>query len=1158
MQQLQTGNRFISLTPYDPDDSDTDDEANEVTIIDKPHDNLSARSEGTEYFDTFDEYDDMPYLQKGTSPPPRERWEEAVPIDLVNDDMVMIRHELDELLESNKEITNPYGMDTVQQAWRWADVGSRQMPREPLTYPALMVTNTQGDTNAAFSHADRIKLFQWVNDHLGWIPHYDTIYVFVDNRSLASPDAPDYWPLLAPWIRSRCTVVGPYLEKTTAIHVPISAATGLQGVHYTWAGPVVLEALCLAFPTTNFVLTDTDCVPTSLFEVAELVNLLVDKTTRAITMQHHTMASSTNSPTAVLLATEAKAELNAGLIIITGHKPTQSEDASMDPSSDVEMRPEEQETRAHKSRKIANPHRSPEEWVEELIASRARFLATTAVPEDPVAAVQGGLLLTPLAGTIAKTPLDWAHAWAILGEWAGIVAFPIPENGQWKRHGDGRYIRPEYVERTPPFLTWDRPIFEQGALSPMAVLPAEFPIVCLPRNKLFQSKEVVDGYSLPPVVHAFHGNKTALGQKLSTWQEVGLQPLAVTLLGTEKAPPLWTHPTGSDFVRGTRIVAKSHVMQERRLTDLQVLLLQCLWTPIRTPNQRNEQVPWPPGTDTVEVLCGQQASLKLPTQVIAPMLQMLQQKAELDPAKAEVSISDILADHSNPKYFLWQCTIMEHAAWQLNPTDPGYLEVQCTGLGGAELDADWDVLVACKKEAHDYGPSLSKQDDWNDRAGTVAGTAHTQEYLLLHVAMLPIGLHAWCHVLGVPTTPRIQAQIASRAKRLLNSCPILPAHRKPPWPGYKQGMRLFIKMLASHPLVGISRPPEIAPADLLKSAGYMTGSMYIRGHSAGSYAGMVVERILNEFPDIEGRAILAAIALPPSLLTNHRVRDNRRVHLIHHADDKLCVWTPSNQDLHMLNRSGFAVTYVKGWRAYLGNAQHNYGHWTKLNLPEGKMDLASLEHIQGVLPFEVYAQAPLRLISCCSFELTLHAKRLLRQLAGMCEDPNTSTESLVAEIAKQQQEVQDEQGATRYLANLATMNIATRGKLLEYTTMVQEFLSTLPLPMTVYMLDYYLPMLSPNEGYNGTGLTQQSAGPVRELMQEIRLTYLYKGSEFGHWRVTAGWDAFAFRHPSLGQADVRRLLDSEAHHHKVSPIGTGRLIALVGVEDIAKAGDRKW
>ena len=60
---------------------------------------------------------------------------------------------------------------------------------------------------------------------------------------------------------------------------------------------------------------------------------------------------------------------------------------------------------------------------------------------------------------------------------------------------------------------------------------------------------------------------------------------------------------------------------------------------------------------------------------------------------------------------------------------------------GKKIDEEWDVLLACKKEAHVYGPSLSKQDDWNARAGTVAGTAHTQEYLLLHIAMFPIGAH---------------------------------------------------------------------------------------------------------------------------------------------------------------------------------------------------------------------------------------------------------------------------------------------------------------------------------------------------------------------------------------------------------------------------------
>ena len=115
-----------------------------------------------------------------------------------------------------------------------------------------------------------------------------------------------------------------------------------------------------------------------------------------------------------------------------------------------------------------------------------------------------------------------------------------------------------------------------------------------------------------------------------------------------------------------------------------------------------------------------------------------------------------------------------NTAWQLNPADTGSLDVQCTGLGGGELDQDWKVPLACRKEAHVYGPSLSKQDDWNARAGTIAGTAHTQEYLLLHIAMFPIGLHTWCHVLGVPDAHQLQAQIISRA---MNSCVSVPLPR---------------------------------------------------------------------------------------------------------------------------------------------------------------------------------------------------------------------------------------------------------------------------------------------------------------------------------------------------------------------------------------------
>ena len=157
----------------------------------------------------------------------------------------------------------------------------------------------------------------------------------------------------------------------------------------------------------------------------------------------------------------------------------------------------------------------------------------------------------------------------------------------------------------------------------------------------------------------------------------------------------------------------------------------------------------------------------------------------------------------------------------------------------------------------------------------------------------------------------------------------------------------------------------------------------------------------------------------------------------------------------------------------------------------------------------------------------------------MCELPETTTQALVSHIAIHNSQVRTEQDATQYLASLATVSIASRAKLLNYTTMVQHFLGTLQLPMAAYMLDYYLPMLSPNEGYNETRLTMQSAGPIREPWQPIAFEFLFKGSEFGHWRVKGGQDAFAFRHPSLGQTEVFSLLASEAHHHKVSPIGTG-------------------
>jgi len=187
----------------------------------------------------------------------------------------------------------------------------------------------------------------------------------------------------------------------------------------------------------------------------------------------------------------------------------------------------------------------------------------------------------------------------------------------------------------------------------MSVFPADFPILCLPGDKLFQSKDVEKAYCLPPIVHAFHGSKVDIGKKLQQWQWQGLRPLAVALIGVDQLPPLWTHPTGSDFVRGSKLVAKPHVAEQRKLTRTQVLLLQSLWTPVELPHHSNNHTPWPQTCQATYVLCGQHASLQLPTDQIRPLPEALQKRLQIDSTNPELAINEILASHADPKYNDW-------------------------------------------------------------------------------------------------------------------------------------------------------------------------------------------------------------------------------------------------------------------------------------------------------------------------------------------------------------------------------------------------------------------------------------------------------------------------------------------------------------------------
>ena len=119
-----TENRFISLAPDDPDDSDTDMEPTEPCVTEKPREDASADSDDTVYFDAWEADDDTPYFQQGAELPPREEWEIAAPIDFSDfQGILQISHQLDALFLSEKEIETPLGMDDTKQNWKWADVG---------------------------------------------------------------------------------------------------------------------------------------------------------------------------------------------------------------------------------------------------------------------------------------------------------------------------------------------------------------------------------------------------------------------------------------------------------------------------------------------------------------------------------------------------------------------------------------------------------------------------------------------------------------------------------------------------------------------------------------------------------------------------------------------------------------------------------------------------------------------------------------------------------------------------------------------------------------------------------------------------------------------------------------------------------------------------
>ena len=265
-------------------------------------------------------------------------------------------------------LSSPFGLDSARPTLGLSDVRAQPTKKDD-GYATL---ETEGDL------PDTTAIIQTPMSHRDLIMNNQMIYLIVDNRM---PAAVPHWPAFAAWWASRRCLVGPQEEATDVLWVCADATTGLHKVPYYWAGVFVLEAARFLYPAQHFALIDNDCVPVTLFEVQDLLQLAHQQHQWVDLIGRARSESSSCAGIGTLLFAEAHLEYNAGLVISIGNRSKHS--------------PLEQDSTASTLAK-------------NLQAGRLALVSRARPPVNPSDTVISGTLFTPLLGPQCKLPLPYA------------------------------------------------------------------------------------------------------------------------------------------------------------------------------------------------------------------------------------------------------------------------------------------------------------------------------------------------------------------------------------------------------------------------------------------------------------------------------------------------------------------------------------------------------------------------------------------------------------------------------------------------------------------------------------------------------------------------------------------------------------------------------
>ena len=283
-------------------------------------------------------------------------------------------------------LSSPFGLDSACPTLGLSDVRA-QPPKKDDGYPTL---ETEGDL------PDTTAIIRTLMSHRDLIMNNQMIYLIVDNRMPA--DVP-HWPAFAAWWASRRCLVGPQEETTDILWVCADATTGLHKVPYYWAGVFVLEAARFLYPAQHFALIDNDCVPVTLFEVQDLLQLAHQQRQWVDLLGRGRSESSSCAGIGMLLFTEAHLEYNAGLVISIGNRSKHS--------------PLEHDATASTLAK-------------NLQAGRLALVSRARPPVNPSDTVISGTMFTPFVGVAMQTALDLCMVWSLYGLYMCKHFWPSP------------------------------------------------------------------------------------------------------------------------------------------------------------------------------------------------------------------------------------------------------------------------------------------------------------------------------------------------------------------------------------------------------------------------------------------------------------------------------------------------------------------------------------------------------------------------------------------------------------------------------------------------------------------------------------------------------------------------------------------------------------